>query len=290
MGRIAGDGSDLVMINGRQIRYQGIGHIKKDVSTAQAVEKTATDGYKKYFLESADKKERLVVYGDRLDFSFKSKQTVPIVMVNGKAFNLAAHDDQDSSWVEGFFNGGKQGIAQAGGATVEAAKQVISQVGVAGSLAVFGGTGLVLWKGVDAKAITGTIGALAVPAMKIIGVIVALGTVIAGLAGGLKGAAEVGARKQDTKNIAGIIDGSLDGENPDPGGQASVPATQEPTAPPVQTPAPAPVVVPPAQAPATPGSGYNIQPVLDGRGNSAARRIGAALKELEARNIPVARK
>lgn len=292
MGRIAGDGSDLVMINGRQVRYQGIGHIRKDVSTAQAVERTSNDGYKKYFLESADRKERLVIYGDRLDFSFKSKQTVPVVIVNGKSYNLAAHDNQDSNWIEGFINGAKGGIAQAGGATVEASKQVISQIGVAGTMAVVGGTGLVLWKGLEARAITGAFGALAIPALKIIGTIVALGTVVAGIAGGIKGAAEVGAKKHDTKNIASIIDTSIEGDNPDPGTMAAgVPATEQPTAPANQPPAAPPVVgQPPAPPAGSPGNTHSIMPILDGPRNSAARRIGAALKELEARGaVPAGR-
>lgn len=291
MGRIAGDGSDLVMINGRQVRYQGIGHIRKDVTTAQAVEKTSNDGYKKYFLESADKKERLVVYGDRLDFSFKNKQTVPVVVVNGKPYNLAAHDDQDSSWIEGFVNGAKNGVAQAGGATIEAAKQVISQIGVAGAMAVVGGTGFVLWRGVEAKAITGTFNALAVPALKIIGTIVALGTVVSGLAGGIKGAAEVGAKKHDTKNLASIIDTSLEGDNPDPGTQAasSAPPAEQPVSEPVQVPPPAsPIVTKPGAQPSAPGPGntHTIMPILGEPGsNSAARRIGAALQELEKRGM-----
>ncbi|MBM3268286.1 MAG: hypothetical protein FJZ01_11615 [Candidatus Sericytochromatia bacterium] len=287
MGRIAGDGSDIVMVNGRQIRYQGIGHIRKDVSTAQAVERTAADGYKKYFLESTENKDRVVVYGDRLDFSFLARQTVPIVMVNGQPYKLVAQDEQDSSWLEGFLTGAKQGISQAGAATVEAAKQVISQIGVAGTLAVAGGTAFVLIKGVEAKAITGAIGALAIPALKIVGAIIALGIVVAGVAGGIKGAAEMGAKKHDTKAIAGIIDPAGEGNNTDPGGQ--VPGT----APETPTPAEPPASPPPA-APGLPGipSGpganggekeYHILPVGPQSKNAAARRLGSVLQDLEKR-------
>ncbi len=284
MGRIAGDGSDIVMINGRQIRYQGIGNIKKDVSTAAAVEKTAADGYKKYFLESPDHKNRVVVYGDRLDFSFLAKQTVPIVMVNGQPYKLVAQDEQDSSWFEGFMTGAKQGIGQAGAATVEAAKQVISQIGVAGTLAVAGGTTFALIKGIEARVITGTAAALAIPALKIVGAIVALGIVVAGVAGGIKGAAEAGARKHDTKAIAGIVDPTLEGDNPDPGG--SVPGTQPGTTTP-EVPAGEPVApgIPPLPS-ADPASGgekqYHILPVPQ-TSNAAARRLGTVLQDLEKR-------
>jgi hypothetical protein len=297
MGRIAGDGSDIVMMNGRQVRYQGIGHIKKDVTTAAAVEKTANDGYKKYFLESADHKDRLVIYGDQMDFSFLSKQMVPTVVVNGQSYTMVAHDNQDSSWFEGFINGAKGGIAQAGAATVDAAKQVISQIGVAGTLAVAGGAAFVLWKGVEAKAITGAIGALAIPALKIIGAVVAIGIVVAGIAGGIKGAAEVGAKKHDTKAIASIIDPAQDGNNPEPGSAAAHPPASTAPAAPAEPPPAAPAVpVPPtgtpAEQPASSGSEkkYHILPIDPGMTpNATARRLGQALKDIEARRLQKAK-
>jgi len=297
MGRIAGDGSDIVMMNGRQVRYQGIGRIKKDVTTASAVEKTATDGYKKYFLESADRKDRLVIYGDQMDFSFLSKQMVPTVIVNGLSYTMVAHDNQDSSWMEGFINGAKGGIAQAGAATVDAAKQVISQIGVAGTLAVAGGAAFVLWKGVEATAITGAIGALAIPALKIIGAIVAIGIVVAGIAGGIKGAAEVGAKKHDTKAIASIIDTAQSGDNTEPGSAAPQPpastAPAIPAEPPAATPGdPVPPSGTPAEKPA-PSTGekkYRILPIDPGTPpNATARRLGQALRDIEARKLQKAK-
>lgn len=215
MGRIAGDGSDILMVNGRQIAYQGIGRIRRDINVSQAVAATATDGYKKYFLESMDRKERIVVYGDRLDFSFEKRDRVPQVIVNGETYLMAAFDNQPTSLAEGFMAGAKAGLSGAAGATVDASKTIIGQVGVGTAVTLTAGTGYALYKGVSTAAVGQSVTRMGAPALKIIGTVVAIGAVVAGVAGGIKGASDAANRRHDLKQIASILESAQGSAVPD---------------------------------------------------------------------------
>ena len=226
MSRIAGDGSDILMVNGRQIAYQGIGRIRKDINVSQAVAATATDGYKKYFLESMDHKERIVVYGDRLDFGFESRDRVPQVVLNGEKYLMAAFDNQPTGIVEGFLTGAKTGLSGAAGATVDASKTIIGQVGVGTAVALTAGTGYALVRGVGTEVVTKGVGSMGVLALKIIGAVVAVGAVVAGVAGGIRGASDAANRKHDLKQIAAILESAQGSAAPEVPQQP--PANSEP--------------------------------------------------------------
>ncbi|MBI6545444.1 MAG: hypothetical protein HY692_01535 [Cyanobacteria bacterium NC_groundwater_1444_Ag_S-0.65um_54_12] len=225
-----GDGSDVVLVNGRPVAYQGIGHIRRDLTTAAAVQATTNDGYKEYFLESRDHRERLVVYGDRLDFDFQKRQAVPKVLLNGKSFILAAHDDEPVIVREGFLDGAKNGVSTAGGAVIEAAKQAISQMGVAGALVIgIGGSALIM-KRVSPAELGETLKILGKPTLKLIALVTGICTAAAGLAGGLRGAADISLKRHDTKAIASVIDLASTGDNPSPVVTPVPPVTTTPAA------------------------------------------------------------
>ncbi|MEB3300216.1 MAG: hypothetical protein VKO21_12140 [Candidatus Sericytochromatia bacterium] len=215
MGRIAGDGSDILLVNGKQIAYQGIGRLRKDINVSQAVAATATDGYKKYFLESPDRKERIVVYGDRLDFSFEKRDRVPQVIVNGEPYLMAAFDNQPTSIAEGFVSGTKSGLSSAAGATVDASRTIIGQVGVATAVTLTAGTGYALYKGVATATVSQAVTSMGAPALKIIGTVVAIGAAVAGVAGGIKGASDVANRRHDLKQLASILESAQGSAAPD---------------------------------------------------------------------------
>lgn len=217
MGSLAINGSDVLMVNGRQVRYQGIANLRKDVTTAQAVQATAGDGYQKYFLESPDRQHRIVVWADHLDLSFESSPTVPQVTIDGKPYVMVAHDDEDTGVVSGFVRGAQHGIESAADATLQAAKGIIGNIGAVGALGVAGGTTLMLMRGLSAEAIAGTAVGLAVPALEVAGSAILIGTVLAGLAGGLKGAMDAASSHPNTEPLADVTEpGPVDTPNPNP--------------------------------------------------------------------------
>ncbi len=270
MGSIRGDGSDILMVNGHQVRYQGIGSIRPDITTAQAVQSTANDGYQKYFLESPDHQNRIVVWGDKLDFSFEHRESVPQVTVDGQPYVMAAHDDEATSVMTGFIRGVGHGIASAADATLGSAKGIIGSIAAVGAVGLAGGTTLALVRGVGADAIAGTATGLAVPALEVVGSAILLGTVVAGVAGGIKGAIDASERHADSAALADVI---IPGAGPVPDPNPSVPGQ---------------LVVNPGQSGTpsnptpTPSPSGNLMHYPFHPGNAVASKLMAALAQVQA--------
>lgn len=98
----------IVVVNNKQVSYQGIGHLRDDVATADAADKTKGNGLDEYILvdkNAQNKDERVLVYGDKLDFSFQKKNSVPKVTVDGRAATMVYSHHEVHGFFDGFANG-----------------------------------------------------------------------------------------------------------------------------------------------------------------------------------------
>ena len=109
-------GNDVVTINGGRLAPQGIGYLATNVTPAQAAEKTKANGMDEMILAVEGDNggvEHVLVYGDQLDFSFRDKNAIPQITVNGKAATLLAFEDEANTGMERGWRGAKQGMSDA---------------------------------------------------------------------------------------------------------------------------------------------------------------------------------
>lgn len=142
---ITGNGSDIVQINGNTVKYQGIAHVKKTMMTEVAAEKVKSNGLQEYFINAKDdlgQTQRILVYGDRLDFKFRSSKDAPSVTINGRKATLVSFDDEPTGFVQGVLDGLSKGLSDALDTIGGSSRSVISNIALAGAAAVAGTTAL----------------------------------------------------------------------------------------------------------------------------------------------------
>lgn len=272
---INGNGRDLITINGRQQAYQGMAHVRKEMVTETAVEKTKGNGLDEYYVNVEDEKgqtQRIVVYGDHLDFAFRGQKTTPEIMINGKAAKLVAYDDEQTTFFQGMVQGAKRGLLDAFEHFGDMGKRIIGGVAAAGGLALAGGTlftlaakGGLLGAGWAAGGgLTGVIGALAGPITW--GSISVAGTAlgIIALAGAFKGGAAAIANRPRMETMAAVTQEAIQ-FNPQRPGAATQPVPQQPIVQPVpqqpvpQQPRPEPPSADSLAAPVPPADPFKIK-------------------------------
>lgn len=241
---IQGNGRDVISINGRQVAYQGIGHVRKEMATETAVEKTKGNGLDEYYLNVEDEKgqtQRVIVYGDHLDFSFRSKKTEPTVMVNGKAAKLVAFEDEQTTFWQGMIQGAKRGIIDAFESLGDLGKRIMGGVAAAGALTLAGGTALMVMSKlgmVGGAGFSAVIGSLAGPISYGTLTVAAAGIGIIALAGAVKGGAAALTNKPHMETIAAVTQEAVQFNPQKPGAanQNPTPVTPAPQQPAPQKP------------------------------------------------------
>jgi hypothetical protein len=143
MPSISGNDANVITINGKRLNAQGVARIKDAVTTEDAATKLKGAGFDEMIITTmgADgKPERLVAWGDTLDFSFRSKRSIPDVTVNGKAASMIAFSNEPVTLLRGALHGVVTGITNAFDAIEGMAKNSIAGVAVASGAAMVGST------------------------------------------------------------------------------------------------------------------------------------------------------
>lgn len=142
---ISGNGQDVIRINGKNVHYQGIAHVRRDMPLHTAVGTTKENGLDEYYVNVQDdqgKTQRIVVYGDRLDFAFRGTRREPMVEINGRQGKLVAYENERTSFVEGIIEGAKASLGEAFATVSQLAKTTLGNVVGAGALTMAGGATL----------------------------------------------------------------------------------------------------------------------------------------------------
>jgi hypothetical protein len=222
-------GNDVITINGRRINVQGAAHLRDDVSPADAAAKTKGNGMDEMIigLKGKDgKSERVLIWGDHLDFRFREREAQPEIKINGQRGVLIHYDDEQNTFVEGAVNGVVTGIRNAFDAVETLAKNSIQGVALAGAASLVGGT---IWvaatKGAALEIIKTAIMTLGPGIATTAGMLSlsAVGLVV--LAGAVKGAFGALQNPPKMETITGLI-------NDQPQGQSQSNNPQPPLVPP----------------------------------------------------------
>lgn len=283
---ISGNGNDVIRINGKAVNYQGIAHVRKDMPMHQAVTTTKENGLDEYYINVKDdqgKTQRIIVYGDRLDFTFRGQAKEPSIEVNGKRAKLVAFENERTSFIEGVVEGAKASLGEAFATVSQLAKTTLGNIVGAGALTLAGGATLLaiakplglVTKGFGAVLATMaqpiTMGALAVAATSVL---------LIALAGAIRGGSAALTNHPRMETIATITGeaNQLDAQHPyDPsqGGTRDVPPVtpQRPT-----PPATSPVVDAPQGWRPTPPSAQRPTPPVIQRPTPPAAQPGIVLE------------
>jgi hypothetical protein len=136
-------GNDVFTINGARIAKQGAAHLKEGMSPAEAAAKTKKNGMDEMIVafEGPDgKPERLIIYGDNLDFSFRKSRTEPDVRLNGEPGMLVHFEDEPNGFLERMQRGLTDGFKDAMDSLAALAHKSVEGVAYAGAASFLGGT------------------------------------------------------------------------------------------------------------------------------------------------------
>lgn len=264
---IIGNGRDVVRINGRIENYQGIGHIRRDVSTDVAVAKIKNDGLDEYFINVRDdqgKTQRVVVYGDQLDFSWRKAGKMPTVTINGREATLVAFDKEQTSFGRGAIEGIKSSLGDAFQSLSDLAKTTLGKVVEGGAATIVGGTALLAFAkplGLLGTGLGATLGTIATPiawGALVVGGLALLAIIVSGAFKGASAAMVNHPKLEAITEITGEAN-DLDSQQPYSPPGSSI-ANQRPTPPAPFTPQP-PVVAPLTPVPPAAPSMPVLQPV-----------------------------
>lgn len=244
-------GNDVVTINGGRLAQQGIGYLATGVTPAQAGEKTKANGMDEIILaveNESGQSELVMVYADKLDFSFRDQNSVPQITVNGKRATMLHFEDEANTGMERALRGAKQGFSDAFDTMGSIAKKTMERAPIMAGATFLAGTG---WIIVGREAAVATLraaaGALARPVAMTGLAVIGVGSLVILAAGLVKGLMGGGQPKMET--LAGVI-------------------SDKPVRP---APAPAAPVAPAAPAPTTPAAPVVI-PSVDRPASNLARR------------------
>ena len=136
-------GQNVITINGKAIKAQGIARIRDGVTTDDAAAKARTAGEDEMIVSYNDadgNKQRLLVWGDHMNFSFRHKESEPDVQVNGTKAMIVSFDDEPNTIWEGAMAGMIQGVKDSCDAISTMAKASIQGVAVTSGAALLGGS------------------------------------------------------------------------------------------------------------------------------------------------------
>lgn len=136
-------GNDVLTINGTHVPKQGGAHLKPGLSAHEAAEKTKNNGMDEMILafEGEDgKPERVIVWADQLDFSFRAQRKEPEITLNGQKGMLVHFEDEKNGFGERTVRGISQGFKDAMDALSALANKSVQGVAYAGAASFLGGT------------------------------------------------------------------------------------------------------------------------------------------------------
>lgn len=207
-----------IAVNGVELRYQGASPVKPSVTTEQVAAKTLENGLDEILLAMPDGEggaKRVLLHGDKLDFSYRKRNTPPQVTVDGHAAQIIHFDDEERSFLEGAKAGFFKGYQDAFEALGNASKRILSTVAIGGGAMVVGGTTYAVVRHGGAQVLLAAIRAVAPPVLKG-GMLIAAGaTVVIGLAGAISGGFKAVGRKPRPDSLAGVIDETGDPRPPE---------------------------------------------------------------------------
>ncbi len=202
-------GNDVLTINGVRIAKQGAAHLKEDTTPAAAAEKTKANGMDEMILafEGPDgKPERLIIWGDQLDFRFRKQNVEPDIRLNGEQGMMVHFEDEPNGIGERMVRGIGTGFKEAMESLANMAKKSVEGVAYAGAASFLGGTiWVVASKGAalevmkSAAVVLGPKIAIGVGATALVGAGIILITAIVKAAAG-------GGNETKMETIAGVID------------------------------------------------------------------------------------
>jgi|GEM_PF-1490400 hypothetical protein len=267
---LLGNGRDVITVNGHRVQYQGIGHLRPDMPTDAAVEKTKHSGLDEYFINVKDEQgrtQRILVYGDHLDFSFRNSHSEPEVTVNGKQGKLVAFESEPNDFFRGVIEGAKSSLGDAFDALGTVAKGIIGSsssttaltvAGVTG-VSVFGGVALLSGTGMIHAGILTTLMAAAQPITYAALGVAAVAMLIVAISGAIKGGSNAMLNHPKMETIAAVMGESNDLQSQKPFNPAA-PDPDRPEPPPVANPVKPPVFDAPQQS--TPKVSRPVRPPM----------------------------
>lgn len=136
-------GNDVLTINGSRIPKQGMARLKPTVTSEEAGAKTKNNGKDEMILafEGPDgKTERVLVYGDQLDFSFRRNNTEPDIQLNGRPGMIVHYEDEANGFWERTVRGLGDGFKDAASTLTDLARKSVNTAVYGGAASLLGGT------------------------------------------------------------------------------------------------------------------------------------------------------
>ena len=248
-------GNDVLTINGTRIAKQGAAHLKEGMSPAEAAGLTKKNGMDEMILafEGPDgKPERMIVWADQLDFSFRNQRVEPDIRLNGEQGMLVHFEDEKNGFGERTVRGIQDGFRDAMDALAALASKSVQGVAYAGAASFLGGTiWVVASKGVALEVMKQAAIVLGPKIAMGVGATAAIGAGILLVASVVKAMTGSG-NETKMETIAAVVD-----DNPKKGIASTKPPQAAPARPTVGMDAPA------ANAPAanTPAAPVNSRPI-----------------------------
>jgi hypothetical protein len=241
MPAISSNDVNVITINGKRLNAQGVARLKESVSSEDAATKLKGAGFDEMIFSTTGpdgKPERLVAWGDTLDFSFRNKRSIPNVTVDGNPASMIAFSNEPVTLWRGTLRGVVDGIKNAFDAIEGMAKNSIAGVAVASGAAMLGSTvWVVASRGAALDLIKTAVLTFGPGLASAVGALSfgAIGLVI--IAGAVKGGMTALNGQPKMEAIAGVID---DRPPALPGAAAATPATPATPAEPLKLEAPTP--------------------------------------------------
>ncbi len=203
-------GYDSVSINGRSLAYQGLARLKSGTDAPTAAEKTKENGFDEMLVSVVTpngESERLMIYANRLDFSFKKRNVVPDLRINGQPAVLLHYEDEANGFWERAVRGVGLGFKEAFEAVATMARRSVEGIVITGTVAMAGGTALIAMRGgSEATSLISQIVRLVASNVLFIGAgVVAIGSTLIALSGVFRAIAS-GPAQSKMGTIASVID------------------------------------------------------------------------------------
>lgn len=206
-----------VAVNGVQLRYQGVSPVKRELSSEEVAAKTLDNGLDEILLAMPDgegKAKRVLLHGDKLDFSYRKRNVPPQVTVDGHAAQIIHYNDEERGFFEGAKSGFFKGYQEAFETLSNASKRILGTVAISGGAMMVGGTTYAIVRTGGAQAVLAAIKAVAPPVLRGGLVIAAGATVMIGLAGAISGGFKAAGRKPKPESLTAVIDEAGDPRPP----------------------------------------------------------------------------
>lgn len=198
----------VLTIDGRRITYQGIARMRANMNVEDAAKATAGNGQDEMIVtvRGADgRAQRVVVWGDQLDFAYRKNAQRPVVMLDGRAAMIVHAEDEQVGLTERIGGGLTSGLRNGLDALADLARKALAEAPTQAGMAAAGMIGLTLFaKEAAVQAVKNGVIVLGPALVKILGAGALGAAALIALAATFK--AMVGREAPKLGTIAGIID------------------------------------------------------------------------------------